>query len=137
MNQVDFIDSYHGDSAYKGTAVRLGAGVIFRDVLPLAQQKGVRIVAGSCATVGAAGGYTAGGGHGGLTSMYGLAADSVLEWEVVTATGEHLTATPKRNTDLYWALSGGGAGTFAIVVSMTVRTYADGPLQVGYPNFRC
>ncbi|KAI0434031.1 hypothetical protein F5Y09DRAFT_297531 [Xylaria sp. FL1042] len=129
MNEVKFIDSYQGDSSYTGSAVRLGAGVIFKDVLPLAQQKGLRLLAGSCATVGATGGYTAGGGHGGLTSQYGMAADSVLEWEVVTAEGEHLTATPKRNADLYWALSGGGAGTFAVVVSMTTRTYQDGPLN--------
>ncbi|KAI1178393.1 hypothetical protein F4777DRAFT_116916 [Nemania sp. FL0916] len=129
MNQVEFIGSYKGDSAYTGTAVKLGAGVIFKDVLPLGQAKGVRLMAGSCATVGATGGYTAGGGHGGLTSQYGMAADSVLEWEVVTVDGKHLTATPKRNADLYWALSGGGAGTYAVVVSMTTRTYKDGPLN--------
>ncbi|KAI2616725.1 hypothetical protein GGR54DRAFT_631514 [Hypoxylon sp. NC1633] len=129
MNSIKFIDSYYGDSSYTGTAVRLGAGVMSQDILPLAQSKGLRIISGSCATVGAAGGYTAGGGHGALTSMYGLGADSVLEWEVVTARGEHLVATPKRNSDLYWALSGGGAGTFAVVVSMTTRTYEDGPLQ--------
>ncbi|KAI0968593.1 hypothetical protein F4678DRAFT_442272 [Xylaria arbuscula] len=129
MNSVSFIDSYRGDSSYTGSAVRLGAGVMFKDILPLAQSRGLRILAGSCATVGAAGGYIAGGGHGALTSIYGLGADSVLEWEVVTASGKHLIATPKRNSDLYWALSGGGAGTFAVVVSMTTRTYADGPLQ--------
>ncbi|KAL9027762.1 MAG: hypothetical protein Q9196_003766, partial [Gyalolechia fulgens] len=54
-----------------------------------------------------------------------MAADQALEWEVVTATGEHLIASPSRNADLYWALSGGGGGTYAVVVSLTVKAYPD------------
>ncbi|CAG8893677.1 unnamed protein product [Penicillium egyptiacum] len=129
LKGLEFIDDYAGDSLYTGSAVRIGAGIMFKDVLPVAAARGKRVVSGTCGTVGAAGGYTAGGGHGSLTSLYGMAADSVLEWEVVTAAGEHLTVTPKQHADLYWALSGGGAGTFAVIVSMTTRTYDDGPMQ--------
>ncbi|KAJ6023922.1 FAD linked oxidase N-terminal [Penicillium herquei] len=129
LKDMDFIDAYVGDVPYTGSAVRIGAGIMFNDILPVAAAQGKRVVSGTCGTVGAAGGYTAGGGHGSLTSLYGMAADSVLEWEVVTASGVHLTVTPKQNADLYWALSGGGAGTFAVVVSMTTRTYDDGPMQ--------
>ena len=59
---------------------------------------------------------------------YGLAADNTLEWEVVTAEGEHLLATPELNSDLYWALSGGGGGTYAVVVSLKVKAHLDGPV---------
>lgn len=81
--------------------------------------------------MGMVGGYAQGGGHSFLTSHYGLAAENVLEWEVVTATGEHLVATPSNNTDLYWALSGGGGGTYGVVVSMTARIFPDGIIASG------
>ncbi|KAI0908971.1 hypothetical protein F4823DRAFT_596551 [Ustulina deusta] len=126
LNAIDFIDHYNGTSDYHGPAVRLGAGVLTADALAAANSKGYRIVTGTCPDVGVAGGYTPGGGHGVFTSVYGMAADNVLEWEVVTAKGEHLVATPTAHTDLYWALSGGGPGTFAVVLSMTTRVYPDG-----------
>ena len=44
----------------------------------------------------------------------------------MTANGDRVTATPSSNTDLYWAISGGGPGTFGVVISMTVRAYQDG-----------
>ncbi|PQE16637.1 FAD FMN-containing isoamyl alcohol oxidase protein [Rutstroemia sp. NJR-2017a BBW] len=89
---------------------------------------GYRVVGGSCPTVGVTGGFTQGGGHGPLGSAYGLGADQVLEWEVVTAAGKHMSVSPVHEADLYWALSGGGAGNFAVVLSMTVRAYVDGPV---------
>lgn len=64
-----------------------------------------------------------GGGHSYSSGKYGFAADSVLEWEVVTADGAHVVATPTQNSDLYWALSGGGPGTFGVVLSATVRVF--------------
>lgn len=92
---------------------------------------GYRIIGGTCPTVGLAGGYTSGGGHSLLNGAYGMAADAVLEWEVITAQGEHLIASPSDNTDLYWALSGGGAGTFAVILSMTTKIFPDGPIGSG------
>ena len=97
---------------------------------------------GECPTVGIAGGYSQGGGHSLLSSIYGLGADQILEWEVVTAQGQHLIATPNSNADLYWALSGGGGGTYGVVLSMTVRAHPDGAVggaslalpQAGLPN---
>jgi FAD/FMN-containing dehydrogenase len=47
----------------------------------------------------------------------------VLEWEVITANGQLLTASPTQNLNLYWALSGGGGGTYGVVVSMTVKVH--------------
>ncbi|ROV86998.1 hypothetical protein VMCG_10819 [Cytospora schulzeri] len=130
LRSINHIKTYHGDgSSYAGAAVRLGAGVLVGDAMEWADSVGARVTVGSCPTVGVAGGYTAGGGHGLLTSLYGMAADSVLEWEVVLPNGELVTATPHNDhADLYWALSGGGAGTFGIIVSMTTRIYFDGSM---------
>ncbi|KAK8070582.1 FAD binding domain protein [Apiospora hydei] len=80
---------------------------------------------GNCPTVALAGGFIQGGGHGPLASRYGLAADTVLEMEVVTPTGEFVIASPKENTDLFWALRGGGGGTFGVVTSATVKAFPD------------
>lgn len=103
--------------------MKLGAGVEVYEAYEAAAAAGLAIVGGSCATVGVAGGFSQGGGHGPLNSRFGLGSDQVLEWEVVTAKGNHLVATPTQNSDLYWALSGGGGGTYAAVVSVTVRAY--------------
>ena len=64
-----------------------------------------------------------------LASKYGLAADQVLVWEVITGTGEFLTATRSENTDLFWALSGGGGGTYGIVWSLTAKAHFDNPVS--------
>lgn len=75
--------------------------------------------------MGLVGGYLQGGGHSILSTAYGLAADNLLQYEVVTADGRHLNASRTENSDLFWALSGGGGGTYAIVVSATVKAYPE------------
>jgi FAD/FMN-containing dehydrogenase len=52
-----------------------------------------------------------------------LSADNVLSWEVITADGEHLTTNKDENADLFWALRGGGGGTFGVVMSITVKAH--------------
>ena len=123
LKSIDFID--YQSPSYKGSAIRMGAGVQAYDAYAAADAHGLRVIGGTCPTVGLAGGFTQGGGHSTLSSTHGLAADNTLEWEVVTAAGEHLVASRIQNQDLYWALSGGGAGTFAVVLSMTARTFPD------------
>ncbi len=109
--------------------------MIAADALTAASQHGYRVLTGSCPSIGPSGGYTQGGGHSPLSGLNGLSADNVLEWEVVTADGQHLVATPTQNQDLYWALSGGGGGTYAVVLSMTTRLLPDGPIGGGYLGF--
>jgi hypothetical protein len=135
LKDIDIIPTYSGDSSYTGAAVKIGAGVEAGEAYLALGGQGYRIVGGSCLSVGLAGGYTAGGGHGKLISKYGMAADNVLEWEVVTPTGDHLIATPKQNSDLYWALSGGGGGTYAVVVSMTTKLFPEGTVGAGSLTF--
>lgn len=111
---------------YTGPAAKLGAGVEYTDVLSVAAENGLRVLGGSCPTVGIVGGFSQGGGHGPLAAKYGLGADQVLEWEVVLANGQHTTASPTQNSDLFWALRGGGPGNYAVVLSVTVKAYPDG-----------
>ncbi|KAK7750185.1 hypothetical protein SLS62_007936 [Diatrype stigma] len=117
----------YDSAAYTGKAIKLGAGVQSFEAQELANENGFVMVTGDCPSVGVAGGYAQGGGTSPLGSLFGLAADQVLEWEVVTATGELLTATPEQNSDLYWALSGGGGGTYAVVLSMTAKLHRNMP----------
>ncbi|KAH3908845.1 hypothetical protein HBI56_072120 [Parastagonospora nodorum] len=115
----------YSSAHYTGPAIKVGAGVTGGEALVHASASGYRIVSGDCPTVGYSGGYSSGGGHSILNSVHGLAADNVLEWEVVTADGRHVVASPDQNSDLYWAMSGGGGGTFAVALSMTSRVHAD------------
>jgi len=120
MNSIDFIP--WSDANFSGTAMKIGAGVMGWQAAEAADAAGVVVVTGECPTVGLAG-FTQGGGHSSLSSSFGMGADQVLEYQVVTANGRLVTASPTQNSDLYWALSGGGPGTYGVVVSMTVRTY--------------
>lgn len=54
-----------------------------------------------------------------------MSADNTLEWELVTAAGKLITASRTRNSDIYWALSGGGGGNYGVVVSMTAKSFPD------------
>ncbi|KAF2172800.1 hypothetical protein M409DRAFT_35390 [Zasmidium cellare ATCC 36951] len=127
--------SDHRSRHYTGKAMKMGAGVQGFEAYAAAHQHGLVVLGGECPTVGLAGGYAQGGGHSTLGSKYGLAADQVLEWEVVDARGRHLTASRAKNSDLFWALSGGGGGTFGVVLSMTVKAHADMPTSGGNLSF--
>ncbi len=111
---------------YTGPAIKLCAGVQAYEAYAAAASGGLRVTGGFCPTVGLAGGYVQGGGHGPLEGKYGLAADNTLEFEVVTGDGRHVVATPTQNADLFWALNGGGGGTYAVVLSQTTRAHPDG-----------
>lgn len=71
------------------------------------------------------GGYLQAGGHSALSTVFGLAADNALSFEVVAPRGDVLTASSTVNQDLYWAPSGGGGGSFGIVTSVTVKAHPD------------
>ncbi|KAL8724282.1 MAG: hypothetical protein Q9181_006896 [Wetmoreana brouardii] len=127
LKSLDFFDC--DNSHYKGKAIRIGAGVQGIEAYEASQKVGLTVTSGECPTVGIAGGYTQGGGHSALASKYGLAADQTLEWELVTGTGEFLKASRTENSDLYWALSGGGGGTYGVVWSLTAKAHKDIPVS--------
>ncbi|KAH6679766.1 hypothetical protein B0J14DRAFT_533858 [Halenospora varia] len=123
LKDIEILD--WSDGIYKGKAIKMGGGVQGYEAMAAAQRQGLVVVSGECPTVGVAGGYTQGGGHSALSTSFGLAADQVLSWEVVTAHGTLVTASREDNSDLYWALSGGGGGTYGVVVSLTAKAYPD------------
>lgn len=133
MKEIQILDYQSKD--YGGKAIKMGAGVQGYEASAAAHAQGFVLVGGNCPTVGIAGGYSQGGGHGPLASKFGLAADQVLEWEVVTGTGRLLRATPTENSDLYWALSGGGGGIFGVVLSMTSKVYKEMPSSASNLTF--
>ncbi|KAH3995058.1 hypothetical protein HBI56_237430 [Parastagonospora nodorum] len=129
LKDMQYFDSYVDESGYKGPAIKAGAGVQAFELYKFADQKGVVAVAGEGQTVGIFGGYIQGGGHSPLSSIYGMAADHVLGFEVVTPLGDFVTANSTNNQDLFWALRGGGGGTFGVVTSVTIKVYKDMPVS--------
>ena len=105
------------------TAVSVGAGAIWMDAYDAVTTIAGRYVqGGGCTTVGVAG-LVQGGGFGSFSKGFGTAAANLLEAEVVTADGTVRIANAVQNPDLFWALKGGGGGTFGVVTRLTLRTH--------------
>ena len=56
-----------------------------------------------------------------------MGADNVLSFDAITAEGKYVVANAKENSDLFWALKGGGPSSFAVVVAITVKTFPEVP----------
>lgn len=69
-----------------------------------------------------------GGGHGPVSHFFGLGADQVLEYKVVLASGQLVTANACQYTDLFTALRGGGGGTYGVVLSATIKAHPTRPV---------
>jgi FAD/FMN-containing dehydrogenase len=108
---------------------RVNAAAKWRDVSALASPRGLAPLSGSSAEVGVVG-YTLGGGQGWLSRTYGLACNSVLAAEVVTADGMLVRANRENEPDLFWALRGGG-GSFGVVTALEFELYPAAELYAG------
>jgi FAD/FMN-containing dehydrogenase len=103
-------------------AVTIEAGAIWMQVYDaVTTQAGRYVQGGGCTTVGVAG-LILSGGFGSFSKAYGLAAAGLLEAEVVTADGMVRVTNACRDPDLFWALKGGGGGSFGVVTRLTLRT---------------
>ena len=104
-------------------AVTTGAGAMWSDLYDAVTSKGGRYVqGGGCTTVGVAG-LVQSGGFGSFSKGFGTAASGLLEAEVVTADGKVRIANACSNPDLFWALKGGGGGSFGVITRLTLRTH--------------
>ena len=112
-----------------GRRVRVGAAAKWRDVSALASPEGLAPLAGSSSEVGAVG-YTLGGGHGWLARKHGLACNSVLAAQLVTADGKLVHADRESEPELFWALRGGG-GNFGVVTALELELYPVPELYAG------
>lgn len=117
------------------TAMSFGAGQGFLGLYEFAENNNVTFVGGSSPTVGTAGGWITGGGHSSISNTLGMGVDNVLEMQVVTGTGQYLTASRCQNSDLFYAMRGGGGATFGVVISMTSQAHPKLDLQVAYIRF--
>ncbi|KAG6826640.1 hypothetical protein H0H87_006840, partial [Tephrocybe sp. NHM501043] len=80
-------------------------------------------------SVGVAGGWLQGGGHGALSNTMGLGVDRVLQFKVVTPDGQYRIANECQNEDLFYALRGGGGSTFGVVLEATTLASPQVTLQ--------
>jgi FAD/FMN-containing dehydrogenase len=125
MNDITMHDAFvpqgcEGKQAPQA-GVTLGAGVIWLHAYDAVTTKaGGYVQGGGCTTVGVAG-LIQSGGFGSFSKHYGLAAAGLLEAELVTADGKIRLANACTNPDLFWALKGGGGGSFGAVTKVTLR----------------
>ena len=104
-------------------AVTVGAGTIGMQAYQAVTTKGGKYVQGGGCTTVCLGGLVQSGGFGSYSKHYGSAAGNLLEAEVVTADGQIRIANACTNPDLFWALKGGGGGSFGVVSKMTLRMH--------------
>ncbi|KAJ7838180.1 FAD-binding domain-containing protein [Mycena olivaceomarginata] len=104
-----------GNVCYERT-ITLGAGVPFEDLYKFADQYNLTAIGGYHQTVS-----PSGGGHSILSPVYGLGVDRVLQFKI--------------NTDLFWALRGGGGSTFGVVLESTIIVEPRIKLQVASFSF--
>ncbi|KAK5730587.1 hypothetical protein LTR15_000524 [Elasticomyces elasticus] len=105
----DFVPD--GCTVSAGKGVTMGAGQGFAGLYEFAEANQITIVGGSSRTVGAAGGWISGGGHGALSNTLGLGVDNVLQIKAVLPDGTYVTANRCQNQDIFFALRGGGGST--------------------------
>jgi FAD/FMN-containing dehydrogenase len=103
-----------------------GGGATWGDLDAASQAHGLAVTGGFISTTGIAG-LTLGGGIGWLTRMAGLSSDNLVAVEVVTADGRIVRASADENSDLFWAIRGGG-GNFGVVTSFEYQLHQVGPL---------
>jgi FAD/FMN-containing dehydrogenase len=108
---------------------RVEAGALWMDVTGPAGEHGLAALAGSSPDVGVVG-YCLGGGVSWLGRRYGLASNSVLAVELVTADGSVVRATADDHPGLFWAVRGGG-GSFGTVTALELALFPVAEVHAG------
>jgi hypothetical protein len=112
---------------------RVEPGALWADVTQPAADHGLAPLAGSSHDVGVTG-FMLGGGISWLGRKYGLSSNSVIAIELINAEGELVRASSVENSDLFWALRGGG-GSFGIVTAIELVLYPVKDLYAGWLIF--
>ncbi len=111
----------------------IGPGARNGQIMYESWRNGCLVSQGICPSVGM-GGLALGGGYGHFSRLLGLAADNVIEMEMVDARGRLLVVNNSTNKDLFYALRGGGGGNFGIVSKFIVKVY-DSPRSIIYSKY--
>lgn len=127
MKKVTLHDAFVGQNCAGRVkavpAVTAESGAMWIDLYhAVTTQAGRYVQGGGCTTVGVAG-LVQSGGFGSFSKGFGTAASNLLEVEVVTVDGKVRIANECTNSDLYWAIKGGGGGSFGVVTKLTLRTH--------------
>lgn len=134
MIDLSLMNSVTVDPAAR--VARVGPGAVLGDMDAATQKHGLATTGGVDSRTGVAG-LTLGGGMGWLARSFGLALDNLIALEVVTADGQHRSASNDENPDLFWALRGGG-GRFGVVTAFEFQLHKVGPevamAQVFHPG---
>ncbi|XP_060598787.1 uncharacterized protein LOC132752478 [Ruditapes philippinarum] len=117
--------------------VKVQTGLTWAEIYEKLDKEYNRTIVGGSAHTVTPGGYTIGGGHSPISRSLGYAVDNVLEVQVVLADGRIATCIESRceiedldgkvdsdDGDLFWALRGGGGGTFGVVVYFVFKLHA-------------
>lgn len=129
-NGAEFEQSYQSpcnascnSTAWSGAAIHVNGGYTWSDVYPVAKENGKVVVGGGTPSVSSTGGWMQGGGHGPASRQFGLGADQVLSARVVLADGCIVTASACENQDIFFAIRGGGPGTYGVVLSTVIKAW--------------
>jgi len=127
MQGITVQEAFVPQGAPAGTApvqaITVQAGVRWLDVYAAATAAGRYVQGGGCTSVGACGGFILGSGFGSFSKRYGSGAAGLLEAEVVTADGQIRRVNSYQDPDLFFALRGGGACSFAVLSSITLLSH--------------
>jgi FAD/FMN-containing dehydrogenase len=110
--------------------VSIGSGLNWYDVYLKLDPQNLAVVGGREAGVGVSG-LLLGGGISYFSGRFGYGCDNVKNYEVVLASGKIVNASPKTNSDLYWALRGGGGSNFGIVSRFDLAAFEQGLFWAG------
>jgi hypothetical protein len=110
--------------------VTFGAGYSTKELNDFLASANLFTLGAAHASVSVAGGWGQTAGHAPLSAHYGLGVDQVMEYKVVTADGALKVANAVSNPDLFWALRGGGGGTFGVVVEATIKAHVSPKMSV-------
>lgn len=136
MNKVTLHDAFVGkgcDGVEPVAAVSTGAGAVWMDLYnAVTTRGGCYVQGGGCTTVGVAG-LVQSGGFGSFSKGFGTAASQLIEAEIVTADGQVRIVNSCSDPELFWAIKGGGGGSFGIVTRLTLRTH-DLPKYLGFTS---
>ena len=128
MRDIKMHEAFVPTGAPQGTApvyaMTVEAGTRWLEAYQAATKSGRYVQGGGCTSVGACGGFTFGSGFGSFSKMFGTGSGSILEAEVVTANGQVRVVNEYQEPDLYFAIRGGGGGTFGIVSRVTLLSHS-------------